>query len=532
MAKKHDLAAVGIKISGPGSVACVNWDLPAQELIGRAVEAGEGKLSDTGALACYTGEYTGRSPGDKFIVRDKTTEKKVDWGKVNQPMSAEHFGRLRTDQLAYLEGKEIYARDAFGGADKQNRVSIRVINESAWANLFCRHLFVRPKPEELQAHLPQFTIIHTPGFHADPKKHGTHTGTFVVINFTDGLVLIGGTIYAGEMKKSIFSILNFLYPLRGILPMHCSANVSAKDPANVALFFGLSGTGKTTLSADPGRRLIGDDEHGWGENGVFNFEGGCYAKCINLSKDNEPQIYNAVRDGAVLENVILDADKVPVYGDVSLTENTRAAYPVEFISGALLEGTGGHPKNIIFLTCDAFGVMPPVSRLTPEQAMYHFLSGYTAKVAGTERGMGSSPSVTFSACFGAPFLPLPATTYAEMLGKKMAKHKVNCWLVNTGWSGGGVGTGRRIKLSYTRAMVEAALSGALDAAKFETEPFFGLSVPQSAPNVPAELLNPRTNWADKAAYDNQARDLAARFRDNFKKFETARPDLAAFGPQA
>ena len=525
MAKKHDLSTLGIK------AAEVIWDLSTEELVHRAVDAGEGKLSDTGALACYTGEYTGRSPGDKFIVKDSVTESKVDWGKVNQPMSPEHFNQIRLDQLAYLEGKKLYARDAFGGADLQNRLPIRVVNESAWANLFCKHMFVRPKASELENHLPQFTIIHTPGFRADPKKHGTNTGTFIVANFTAGLILIGGTYYAGEMKKSIFSILNFLYPLRGILAMHCSSNVSASDPSNVALFFGLSGTGKTTLSADPGRNLIGDDEHGWGDNGVFNFEGGCYAKCINLSRENEPQIYNAIRDGAVLENVVLDpVTKTPDYADVSLTENTRVAYPVEFIEGALLEGTGGHPKNIVFLTCDAFGVMPPISKLTPGQAMYQFLSGYTAKVAGTERGMGNVPSVTFSTCFGAPFLPLPATTYAEMLGKKMEQHKVNCWLLNTGWSGGGVGVGARMKLSYTRAMVNAALSGELNSATFETEPYFGLSIPTSAPGVPAELLNPKNGWKDQAAYENQARDLAGRFRENFKRFEKARPDLAAFGP--
>ena len=531
MTNNGQLSSVhGLDIHGISETGAVHWNLSPDTLLELAVSRNEGRLTNTRALACTTGEFTGRSPNDKFIVKDNTTATNVDWGKVNQPLTPEHFAQLRRDQLQYLKGKELFVLDAFGGADKNFRIPIRVINESAWANLFAKHLFVRPLTEELKQHLPQFTIIHTPGFSANPAAHGTRGGTFIVVNFSEGLILIGGTSYAGEIKKSIFSVLNYIYPLRGIFPMHCSANMSKAASKDTALFFGLSGTGKTTISADPERLLIGDDEHGWSENGIFNFEGGCYAKCINLSKENEPQIFNAIRDGAILENVVLDANGVPDYTNVSLTENTRAAYPVEYIDGALLEGVGGHPKNIVFLTCDAFGVMPPISKLTPAQAMYHFLSGYTAKVAGTEKGMGNTPKATFSACFGSPFLPLHPTRYAEMLGARMTQHKVDCWLVNTGWVGGGVGVGERIKLRFTRSMVEAAINGQLKNATFKNDPIFGLAIPTAVPNVPEDVLNPRSMWKDSGAYDKAARELAQMFHENFKKFDSQSQEIAAAGP--
>ena len=522
----YGLDQQGITDTGPQ-----HWNLTIDALLEIAAERNEGQLTHTRALSCTTGAFTGRSPGDKYIVKDSMTEQNVDWGDVNQPISEKHFDMIHQEQLQYLKGKELFVRDAFGGKDPANAVPIRVINEAAWANLFCHHMFVRPSNEQLADHKPQFTIIHTPGFKANPEIHGTNTDVFVMVNMSKGLVLIGGTHYAGEMKKSIFSILNYLYPLAGILPMHCSANVGAEGDS--ALFFGLSGTGKTTLSADPNRRLIGDDEHGWSDTGVFNFEGGCYAKCISLSEENEPQIWHALRDGAILENVVVDpATGIPDYDDGSLTENTRGAYPIDYIEGAVPEGVGGHPKNIVFLTCDAFGVMPPISRLTPAQAMYHFLSGYTAKVAGTERGMSNSPQATFSACFGSPFLPLRPTAYAEMLGKKMEEHGSNCWLVNTGWVGGGYGVGNRIKLPFTRAMIEAALSGELDNVEYETDPVFGLSIPRSVPNVPDELLNPRAIWEDAAAYDAAATNLAERFRKNFAQFEGQSAEIESAGPIA
>ena len=517
-------------ITNPGEVL---YNLSVEDLIQAALANGEGELTNTEALVCKTGEYTGRSPQDKFIVEDATTAKTVDWGKTNKPISPEHFAAIRKDQLAYLQGKRLYVREAAGGADPHYRLPIRVINENAWTNLFARQLFLRPTEQELQNPQPRFTIIHTPKFFADPKKHGTRTGTFVVVNFTEGLILIGGTEYAGEIKKSIFTVLNFMYPTLHVFPMHCSANISNADDPNPALFFGLSGTGKTTLSADPQRLLIGDDEHGWSDSGVFNFEGGCYAKCINLSREKEPQIWDAIRRGTILENVVIDPQtKVPNFNDTSLTENTRAAYPLDHIEGAVPSGATTHPRNVLFLTCDAFGVLPPISKLTPEQAMYHFLSGYTAKVAGTEKGMGNTPQLTFSTCFGAPFLPLPATRYAELLGHRLSTLKSDCWLVNTGWVGGAYGTGERIKLSYTRAMVNAAVGGQLKDAEFVTEPVFGLSIPKHVPGVPDEVLNPRNLWTDGAQYDTQAKDLARQFVENFQKFAAARPDLVSHGPKA
>lgn len=508
-------------------------NLGIEALIREALSRKEGVLTKSGALSCRTGEHTGRSPQDKFTVRDSSTEAVVDWGKVNRPLSPEHFEILYQDQLAYLAGKELFVLDAFAGAAPEHKLPIRVVNESAWANLFARHMFIRAKADELPSHVPQVTIVHTPGFAADPARHGTRTGTYICADLTRGLVLIGGTSYAGEMKKSIFSILNYMLPLKGVLSMHCSANVAKSGNENAAVFFGLSGTGKTTISADPNRKLIGDDEHGWSDKGIFNFEGGCYAKCINLSQEREPQIWSAIRDGAILENVVVDPTTgVPNFDDVSLTENTRAAYPIEYIDDAVLSGVCGHPKNIVFLTCDAFGVMPPISRLTPEQAMYHFLSGYTAKVAGTEKGMGKSPEPIFSTCFGAPFLPLRPTVYADMLGKKMREHKVNCWLVNTGWVGGEHGVGSRIKLQYTRRMVEAALNGELDQATLRTEPVFRLSVPEQIAGIPTELLDQRKMWPNTSDYDAKAQHLSELFKKNFERFAAHAPQLAASGGPA
>ncbi len=506
----------------------VHWNLPAGPLVEHAIRREEGRLAANGALVAETGARTGRSPKDKFTVKDEITAQKVAWGAVNQPFEPAKFDALLERVLEYLKDRELYVQDLYAGADAQYRLPIRVVNELAWHNLFVRQLFVRPSAEELQAHAPEFTVIGAPGFQAVPQRDGASSDAFILVNFKRGMALIGGTLYAGEMKKSIFGVMNFLLPGRGVFPMHCSANVG-KDGIT-ALFFGLSGTGKTTLSADPERRLIGDDEHGWSPTGVFNFEGGCYAKCIRLSRQNEPQIWNALRFGAVLENVVLHPQtREPDYDDESITENTRAAYPVDFIEGAVIPGIGGHPKHIVFLTADAFGVLPPISRLTPDQAMYHFLSGYTAKVAGTEAGVGSEPQATFSTCFGSPFLPLAPKVYAEMLGARLREHQAQCWLVNTGWFGGGYGVGKRMNLPYTRAMVRAAIDGRLDQAEFVAEPAFGLSIPKACPEVPAELLAPRNAWADKAAYDQKAAHLAELFAKNFEKFD-APASVRAAGP--
>ncbi|MCC6220089.1 MAG: phosphoenolpyruvate carboxykinase (ATP) [Deltaproteobacteria bacterium] len=529
--KKHNnyemLSDIGINTSGE-----VYLNLDADTLIQHAVSMEGAALSDTGALVCLTGQHTGRSPNDKFIVEDAKTRDMVDWGKVNKPMTPEHFARLRADQAEYLADKNLYVGYAYAGAQDEYRVPISVINETAWANLFCKQLFRRLEASEIGQHAAEFTIVHSPNFEADPQKHGTNSSAFIVVNFSEGLILIGGTNYAGEMKKSIFSVLNFVYPQRGVLPMHCSANISKVDPSRTALFFGLSGTGKTTLSSDTTRQLIGDDEHGWSTEGIFNFEGGCYAKCVTLSKENEPQIWNAIRRGAILENVVIDPKtKIPDYHDVSLTENTRAAYPIEHIDEAILKGTGNHPEHIVFLTCDAFGVMPPISKLTPEQAMYHFLSGYTAKVAGTEKGMGNSPQATFSTCFGSPFLPLKPTVYAEMLGRRIAEHNSQCWLVNTGWIGGGVGVGNRISLKYTRAMVQAALNGELNGVEVVIDEIFGLSIPASIQNIPGNVLRPWEMWKDLGEYKKVAMDLAKRFVDNFARFEAYMPELHKAGPR-
>jgi len=524
MANLSVVEAVQALATGPQ----VHANMPVTQLIESALLCGEGRLASNGAFMATTGARTGRSPKDKFTVDDAVTHNLVHWGKVNQPFSPDRFEALLERVLEHMRDRNLFVQDLFCGADPAYRLPIRVITEYAWHAMFVRQLFVRPNAAELATHQPAFTVIAAPEFEAIPERDGTRTGAFVIADFTRRIILIGGTKYAGEMKKSIFGVMNFLVPQRDVLPMHCSANVGTDGVT--ALFFGLSGTGKTTLSADPGRRLIGDDEHGWSADGIFNFEGGCYAKCIDLSEAREPQIYRAIRFGSVLENVALDpTTSDPDYTDGKVTENTRAAYPVHYIDGAVTSGVGGHPHNVMFLTADAFGVLPPIARLTPEQAMYHFLSGYTAKLAGTEAGMGREPVPEFSACFGAPFLPLAPRVYAEMLGKRLKEHKSSCWLVNTGWSGGRFGVGERMSIMISRALVHAALTGQLDKVQFVKEPAFGLHIPVSCPDVPAQVLNPRNAWADKAAYDQTAAELAARFETNFQQFD-APAEVRAAGP--
>jgi phosphoenolpyruvate carboxykinase (ATP) len=513
-----------------GAGARVHANLSVAHLVETALMRGEARLAANGALVAVTGTRTGRSPKDRFTVDDAVTHTLVDWGKVNQAIAPERFEELLERVTEHLSQRDLFVQDLYCGADPTYRLPIRVITELAWQSLFVHQLFVRPEAAELATHAPEFTVLVAPEFEAVPERDGTHSSAFILVDFTRKMVLIGGTKYAGEIKKSVFSAMNFLVPKRDVLPMHCSANVGADG--QTALFFGLSGTGKTTLSADPARRLIGDDEHGWSPTGIFNFEGGCYAKCINLSEEREPQIYRAIRFGAVLENVILDPHShEPDFDGIHLTENTRAAYPIDFIDNAVIPGIGSHPRNVMFLAADAFGVLPPIARLSPEQAMYHFLSGYTAKLAGTEAGMGSDPVPEFSACFGAPFLPLAPKVYAEMLGERLRQHQSSCWLVNTGWSGGKFGVGKRMSLKITRALVNAALDGRLNKVDFVTEPTFGLSIPVSCPDVPAEILNPRNSWADKEAYDRTAADLAARFEANFQKFDASEAIHAA-GPKA
>ncbi len=499
----------------------VHYQLRPEELTAQTLQRQEGILNNTGALCINTGEYTGRSPLDKFTVKDAITENTVDWNNFNLPIEERYFHQLKKKLLTYLNNKEeVWVRDAYACAHPAYRINIRVINENPWSNLFCYNMFLRPLESELDHFKTDWTIIQAPGFKADPKVDGTRQQNFAVISFTDKTILIGGTGYTGEMKKGIFTVLNFLLPHNEqVLSMHCSANVGRKG--DVAIFFGLSGTGKTTLSADPNRKLIGDDEHGWTGNAVFNFEGGCYAKCIDLNEDKEPEIFNAIRPGALVENVtfIADSDEIDFAGK-SITENTRVSYPLHYISNALEFSIGGTPKNIFFLTCDAYGILPPISKLTPGQAMYQFISGYTAKVAGTEEGV-TEPKATFSACFGAPFLPLHPGIYAEMLGKKITELNVNVWMINTGWIGGAYGTGARIKLRYTRAMISAALSGELNNVATEAHPVFGMMVPKTCSNVPDALLNPRSTWTNKDAYDAQAKDLAKRFVKNFEKYAAA-----------
>lgn len=506
----------------------VNMQLSVPQLVEKATTRGEAILTADGAITAQTGKYTGRSPKDKYIVEEPSSQDKIDWGKVNAPISSEVFDALYEKVTAYLAEKdELFVFKGFAGADKDSQLSIQVVNEYAWHNLFVHQLFIRPTVEELASHETQFTIIAAPTFKADPAVDGTNSETFIIVNMEKQIVLIGGTEYAGEMKKSIFSIMNYLLPENGILSMHCSANVG--EEGDVALFFGLSGTGKTTLSADKNRKLIGDDEHGWSDNGVFNIEGGCYAKCVNLSEEKEPEIFGAIRFGSVLENVVIDPDtRIPDYDNTTLTENTRAAYPIQAIDNIVDPSVAGHPKTIVFLTADAFGVLPPISKLTKEQAMYHFLSGFTSKLAGTERGI-TEPEATFSTCFGSPFLPLPATVYAEMLGKKIDEHDSQVFLVNTGWTGGVYGVGSRMELKYTRAMVRAALDGKLNDIVTETNGIFGVEMPVAIEGVPSEVLNPRNAWADGNAYDEKATELASMFRDNFKKFENVSEDIIKKG---
>ncbi|PLS14940.1 phosphoenolpyruvate carboxykinase (ATP) [Bacillus sp. M6-12] len=506
----------------------VNVQLSVPQLVEKVLNRKEGVLTSTGAVKAETGKYTGRSPKDKYIVEEASTKNKIDWGSVNQPISEEVFCNLYTKVIQHLQLKdEVFLFRGFAGADEKHRLPIQVVNEYAWHNLFAHQLFIRPTEEELSVHNPEFTVISAPDFKADPLVDGTTSETFIIVSFERRTVLIGGTEYAGEMKKSIFSIMNYLLPENDILPMHCSANVGREG--DVALFFGLSGTGKTTLSADSNRKLIGDDEHGWSSNGVFNIEGGCYAKCINLSREKEPQIFDAIRFGAVLENVVVhEHTREADYDDNSLTENTRAAYQIQAIDNIVNPSLAGHPNTIIFLTADAFGVLPPISRLSKEQAMFHFLSGYTSKLAGTERGV-TSPEATFSTCFGSPFLPLPAIRYAEMLGQKIDEHNAKVYLVNTGWTGGEYGTGSRMKLAYTRAMVQAALEGELTNVETVKDSFFGLEIPAHVPGVPDEVLQPSKTWADKAAYEAKATELAEKFRTNFKKFSSVSPEIEELG---
>lgn len=506
----------------------IQTQLSVPQLVEKVLNRNEGLLTSTGAVRATTGKYTGRSPKDKYIVEEESVKDKIDWGSVNQPISEESFTKLYNKVLNFLKEKEeVFVFKGFAGADKKYRLPIQVINEYAWHNLFAHQLFIRPTEEEILGHEAEFTVVSAPTFKADPKVDGTNSETFIIISFEQRVVLIGGTEYAGEMKKSIFSVMNYILPENGILSMHCSANVGREG--DVALFFGLSGTGKTTLSADTNRRLIGDDEHGWSANGVFNIEGGCYAKCINLSKEKEPQIYDAIRFGSVLENVVVNNEtRVADYDDSTLTENTRAAYPIQAIDNIVEPSIAGHPNAIVFLTADAFGVLPPIAKLTKEQAMYHFLSGYTSKLAGTERGI-TSPQATFSTCFGSPFLPLAATRYAEMLGEKIDEHNAKVFLVNTGWTGGEYGTGSRMKLAYTRAMVQAALEGELNNVETVKDEIFGLDIPLHVPGVPDDVLQPVKTWSDKKAYSAKANELAGKFRENFKKFSNVPSEIEEKG---
>ncbi len=522
----------GLENHGIVNPDTVYWNLSTPILYEHAIRRREGRLAHLGPLVVRTGQYTGRSPRDKFVVQESKHMEQIAWGKINQPMTEERFDALYERLMAYLQGRDLYIQDCFVGADEQYRLPIRVITEAAWHSLFARNMFIQAPKKELKDHIPQFTVIQAPNFHAIPEIDGTNSEVFIVLHFAKRLVLIGGTQYAGEVKKSIFSVMNFLLPLQGVLSMHCSANYGPNGDA--AIFFGLSGTGKTTLSTDPVRTLIGDDEHGWSDNGIFNLEGGCYAKTIHLSSTAEPDINQATRMfGTILENVGFNTETGRIdLDDDSLTENTRAAYPISHITHATRRGMSGHPTNIIMLTADAFGVLPPISRLTPEQAMYHFLSGYTAKVAGTEKGV-TEPQATFSSCFGEPFMVQSPIVYAKLLGDKIAKHQVDVWLVNTGWSGGPYGVGKRMNIAHTRAMVHAALDGSLRKVATQVDPYFNLSMPVSCPEVPPEVLNPRNTWTDKAAYDAQARKLAEMFTRNFARFSgQVTQEIKAAGPQA
>ena len=525
----------GLKYLGLHHLGEVHWNLSTPALYEHAIRRYEGQISHLGPLVVCMGQHTGRAAKDKYVVDEPLTTDEIWWGKTNVKYPEEKFNTLLNHMTTYLRGKTVFVQDCYAGADSDYRQSVRVINQHAWHNLFARNMFIQ-QPRDRKAILnfkPDFTVLHCPKFNADPDEDGTRSGTFVAINLGRKLILIGGTAYGGEIKKSIFSALNFLLPGKDVLSMHCSANVKKNDPDDVAIFFGLSGTGKTTLSADPNRLLIGDDEHGWSENGVFNFEGGCYAKVIRLSKEAEPEIYECTRRfGTILENVTMNiATRQIDLDDDSLTENTRASYPIKHLPNIVESGMAGHPRNVIMLTADAFGVLPPIARLTPDQAMYHFISGYTAKVAGTEKGI-SEPVATFSACFGAPFMVRHPSVYAQLLADMIEKHKVKCWLVNTGWTGGPYGTGSRMKIQYTRALLNAALDESLNDADMRTDPIFGFQIPVSAPGVPAEILNPRNTWSNPSDYDTQAKKLAVLFHENFEQFKDKTPQTVIIaGPK-
>lgn len=526
---EHVHSSVGLDAYGLSEIKQVYWNLSPAEFYEHALRNREARLTDQGALRVLTGQYTGRSPKDKFVVDQPSIHDEIWWGEINQPVNEEVFNRLYNKVIQYLKAKALYVLDAFAGADPKYRMPVRIISEAAYHGLFSWNMFRRPTLEERASHQPEFTVLAAPHLGADPETDGTRTPTFIGVNFEKKIIIIVGSLYSGEVKKGIFSVMNYRLPKMGVMPMHCSANIG---PEGTAVFFGLSGTGKTTLSADASRTLIGDDEHGWSDDGVFNIEGGCYAKTINLNPETEPEIYQTTqRFGTILENIPLEFEThKPDFDDDVFTKNTRASYPIHYIPNASETGMGGHPKNVVFLTADAFGVLPPISKLTPEQAMYHFISGYTAKVAGTERGV-TEPQATFSACFGAPFMPLHPTVYAEMLAEKIREHGSNVWLINTGWTGGAYGIGSRMKLPHTRRMVNAALAGELDDVEYVTEEFFGLAVPQHIEGVPDEVLNPRDTWADQDAYDAKARQLAAMFRENFEQFaDRASDDIKAAGP--
>ncbi len=521
----HGLSKIGIKSTGP-----IHRNLGIDELIKKSVDRGEGEISKVGALTIQTGKYTGRSPNDRFIVDEPSVHDKINWGKINIPISEKQFNVLHDHIRKYLSQRnELFIFDGAVGADPKHSLKVRVINELAAQSLLTHQLLRRPTQEELENHKPGFTILVAPGCKADPKKHGVNSEAFIVINYKKKIVLIGTSMYGGEIKKSIFTVMNFLMPESGVLPMHCSANIG--QDGRTALFFGLSGTGKTTLSADPNRKLIGDDEHGWSDDGIFNFEAGCYAKCINLSREHEPQIFDAIKHGAVVENVVIDpATKEFDFADSSITENTRAAYPIEHIPDAELSGLGGHPKTIVFLTADAFGVMPPIAKLRHEQAMYHFMSGYTSKLAGTERGI-TEPQATFSAFFGEPFMPCMPMVYSNLLRDCVKKYGTNVFLINTGWTGGPYGVGERMAIKLTRAMVTAALEGKLDKVEYQEHPVFNVMIPKECPGVPTDILNPVNTWEDKDAYQKQAKELAGLFKKNFKKFIHASDEVRNAGPR-
>ena len=520
------IAPIELGIAGSGTAY---RNLAPAQLVEAALRRGEGTLSDTGALVVKTGKYTGRSPDDKFIVDTPAVHDEIAWGKINVPIEKAKFDAIKAKILAYLQNKEIFVFDGFAGADPKYTKRFRIINELASQNLFIHQLLIRPTEEQLDAYVPDYTIYAAPGFKCIPEVDGVHSEAAIIIDYEAHEVIICGSGYAGEIKKSVFSVMNYVLPKEGILSMHCSANIG--DNGDSAVFFGLSGTGKTTLSADPNRKLIGDDEHGWSNDGVFNIEGGCYAKCINLEKEHEPEIYGAIKFGALMENVIVDETGKPDF-DGSLTENTRVGYPIDYIPNAAIPGVGGQPKTVVFLTADAFGVIPPISKLDNDSAMYHFVSGYTSKLAGTERGI-TEPVTTFSTLFGAPFFPLNASVYAQMLGEKLKETGANVFLVNTGWCGGAAGTVPRMKLKYTRAMVTAALAGELNDVEYELDPIFNLNIPKSCPNVPAEILNPRNVWTDKAKYEESAKTLAKKFQENFaKKYPDMPANITNAGPKA